>query len=161
MILLVVGSGWFLSGCGLLPEWSDPRPQLEKPRLSLVDIQLAKKNSTKMAPRFRVRLKVENPNDIDFPIGGIECRVELQGMAFATGQSSEFFTIPAKGDAEFDVEVATELMKAIKQISALLRKGEASLEYRIVGKIHVEIPFVGAVPFDKSGILKKNIKWDE
>ncbi|MBF0191376.1 MAG: LEA type 2 family protein [Magnetococcales bacterium] len=161
MILLIASSGWFLSGCGLLPEWSDTRPKLDKPRLSLVDIQLSKTNHNKMAPRFRVRLKVENPNDIDFPIGGIECRVELQGMAFATGQSSEFFTVPAKGDAEFDVEVTTELMKAMKQISVLLRKGEASLDYRIVGKIHVEIPFVGAVSFDKNGTLKKPVKWDE
>ncbi|MBF0212347.1 MAG: LEA type 2 family protein [Magnetococcales bacterium] len=161
-LCLLSGTGLLLSGCSVLPEWAENRPKLEKPRLSLVDVQLVKREkNSKWEPRFRVRLKVENPNPVEFPIGGIECRVELQGMAFATGKSSEFFTIPAHGDAEFDVEVATELLKAMKQLSSLLRKGVASVDYRIVGIIHVEIPFLGAVPFDKSGTLKKSIQWDE
>ncbi len=160
-LLLLSGLGLLLSGCWLMPDRAASGAKLEKPRLSLVDIQPSRLGKgSKWEPRFRVRLRVENPNEIEFPISGLECRVELQGMAFATGSSSEFFTVPAKGDAEFDVEASTEILKAMKQISALLRKGEAVIDYRIVGKIHVEIPFLGAVPFDKSGTLKKPLKWD-
>ncbi|MBF0613605.1 MAG: LEA type 2 family protein [Magnetococcales bacterium] len=157
--LLMGVVGLLLSGCVGLTDWTGPK--LEHPRLSLLEIHQSEKKNSKWAPRFRVRLRVDNPNTIEVPIGGIECRLELQGMSFATGQSSEFFTIPAKGSAEFDVEVSTELMKAMKQLSVLLRKGEAVVDYRLVGKIFVELPFLGAVPFDKSGTLHKPLKWED
>lgn len=147
------------SGCAPLADMAGAKPQ--PPVLSLVDIQPSERKGSKWAPRFRVRLKVENPNPIEVPIGGIECRLELQGMHFATGHSTEFFTIPAKGAAEFDVEVTTELMKAMKQLSTLLRRGEAVMEYRLVGKIFVELPLLGAVPFEKSGTLKRPLRWEE
>ncbi|MBF0627143.1 MAG: LEA type 2 family protein [Magnetococcales bacterium] len=153
--------GLTLAGCGGGADWLGSKPKLEQPRLSLVDIQPSRIKSSKLAPRFRLRLKVENPNDIEVPISGIDSRLEVQGMAFATGKSTEFFIIPAKGDAEFDLEVATEVMRAMKQISALLRRGEAVVDYRLAGVIHVELPLLGAVPFDKSGTLKKPIKWDD
>ncbi|MBF0180875.1 MAG: LEA type 2 family protein [Magnetococcales bacterium] len=146
-----------LASCGAVKAMLPARPKLEKPELSVVDV-LALKQSLK-ENRFRVRLKVFNPNDIEVPIGGLELTVELQGMTFATGSSSDFFTIPAKGNTEFDLEVTTGVLKALEQVSTLLRKHEATAEYRIYGRIHVEIPFVGALNFDKQGVLSRPIKW--
>lgn len=162
LLIFFIGGAALLSGCSLINSMIPPKIKLEKPRLTLLDVHLLKKTkSAPMAPRFRVRLKVENPNNIEVPIGGIDFRLELQGMTLANGVGAEFFTIPAKGDTEFDVDVSTEVMKAMKQVSALLKSGEAKVEYRIVGRIHVEIPYVGAVPFDKKGLLQLPLKWGD
>ncbi|MEO5347568.1 MAG: LEA type 2 family protein [Magnetococcus sp. YQC-9] len=161
-IMLLLVTGWFVTACGTLSEIGGERPKLEKPRLSLVDVQPAGKGkSSFLEPRLRVRLRVENPNPVELPIGGIECRLELQGMDFATGRTNHFFVIPVRGKTEFDFEVATELPKALKQLSHLMRKKELSADYRLTGHIHVEIPFIGAVPFEKTGTLSKPIRWDE
>ncbi|MBF0342151.1 MAG: LEA type 2 family protein [Magnetococcales bacterium] len=162
LLLLLAGMGWLVSGCGMLPDLTDAKSKLVMPRLSLVDVQLPKKGKLSiMEPHFKVRLRVENPNDVEFPISGIECRIELHGMAFAAGKSTDFFTVPAKGSSDFEMEFSTEIVKAMKQASTLLRKGDAPVEYRISGIIHVEIPYLGAVPFDKSGQLNNPIRGEE
>ncbi|MEO5330740.1 MAG: LEA type 2 family protein [Magnetococcus sp. YQC-5] len=160
-LMIFMSGSVLLSGCAwntLLPPTTKP----EKPRLSLVDVQLLKKGKSSFwQPRLRVRLKVENPNNIEIPIGGLQFRIELQGMTLANGAVTDFFTIPPLGDTEVDVEVSTELLKALQQLSVVLRKGEAKVTYRITGHIDVEIPLVGTVPFDKSGELSKPLKWDD
>ncbi len=159
---IMIGVVVLLSGCVGLDSMVPPKVKLEKPRLSLVSIHVIKTGKASIwEPKFRVRLNVENPNDIEFPIGGLDFRIELQGMTFASGVSAEFFTIPPKGGAEFDVDVSTGLLKAMKQISTLLRSGQAKAEYRIVGQIYVELAFVGAVAFDQRGVLQKPLKWDD
>lgn len=161
-LLIAIAVGWWLAACSPLTTLTGDKPKLEKPSLSVVDVQPARKGKPALLePRLRVRVKVENPNPVELPIGGIECRLEMQGMDFATGRTTDFFVIPAHGATEFDLEVSTELNKAMKQLSALLRKKELSADYRLSGRIHVEIPFIGAVPFEKSGTLQRAIRWDE
>lgn len=159
-VLLAAGIGGMglLTGCAWVKSFLPKPAKLEKPELSLVDIHYLK--GPVWEQRFRVRLKVDNPNDIEVPISGITVRLELMNNTFATGTGSDFFTIPAKGAAEFDVQVTTGLLKTLKQVSTLLRSKEKSLAYRIAGQIQVELPYVGAVPFDKSGVWVRPEKWE-
>ena len=74
-------------------------PKLEKPTLSIVNVELLK--SDVFEQRMKVRLHVQNPNDRALPIKGITYGLEVAGEPFANGVSGESFVVPALGEAEF------------------------------------------------------------
>ena len=60
-------------------------PDLVAPRLSLVGVQML---STDMfAQKFKLRVLVENPNDLELPVRGLEYQIIMMGDSFADGTS--------------------------------------------------------------------------
>ena len=94
------GIAWFMAAivaAGLLAGCSTFAPKLETPDLELIGIQMM---STDMfAQKFRVRVKVMNPNDLELPIRGLDYQIFLMGDSFAEGLTSDRFVVPAKGAA--------------------------------------------------------------
>ena len=58
-------------------------------------------------------MHVHNPNDRALPIKAIEYTLEVEGQQFASGESARRFVVPALGDAEFDMNVTTNLAGAL------------------------------------------------
>jgi LEA14-like dessication related protein len=76
--------------------------RFEAPRLSIVNVGMV--SADVFSQQFRIRLHVQNPNDRELPIKGIEYELFLQGDSFAEGISNQPFVVPALGEAEFDTE---------------------------------------------------------
>ena len=89
-----------LAGCAL-------NPGLETPKLSVVEVQLL--GSDLFAQHVRLRLRVQNPNDRALAVRGLTYTVEVAGQQFASGESAASFVVPARGAAEFDTNVTTNL----------------------------------------------------
>jgi LEA14-like dessication related protein len=125
---------------------------LQTPRLELVGVQIL---STDMfAQRFKVRVKVENPNDIELPVKGIDYQIFMMGDSFAEGMSNEPFLLPAKGEAEFDMTVTTNFVSSFGRL--LSRAGGGKLQdvdYEIAGKILVDKGMVKKIPFNHHGTV--------
>ena len=136
----------------LLAACTSMGPKLEAPKLELVGVQML---STDMfAQRFRVRLRVDNPNDIELPVTGLEFTVFMLGDRFAEGLGNEEFMLPAKGNAEFDMLVTTNFVSSFGRL--LSRTGSGKLEdveYEIVGKISVDKGVVRKIPFNHRGTV--------
>lgn len=117
----------------------------EAPRVSLVsiepiDVQL-------LEQRYRVTLRVQNPNDRDITIRGLDYEIVVNGRIFARGVSGKPVTIAAWGENTAEVEVVSTLERVIEQIEELGRRGEPSIEYAISGSVSVDgIPV--PVPFE-------------
>lgn len=122
---------------------------LQQPTLSIVDLDLVKGDLFRQ--QLRVRLRVQNPNDIALPVRGLSYDVELAGQAFAHGDSVGDFVVPARGETEFDVNVTANAAAALLH---LLGSGEGNPEYRIFGKVRLASGLVRSVPFDHKGELK-------
>lgn len=138
-----------LGGCSLLV------PRLETPRLSIVNVQLEKGDIFEQ--RLKVRMRVQNPNDRTLPIRGLSYTLEVSGEEFARGVSGTSFTVPALGEAEFDMNVTANMATALIK---LLGRGKDSMpdriDYRIVGKVSLSEGWLRSIPFEERGSFALN-----
>jgi LEA14-like dessication related protein len=141
-----------LATLGLVAGCSTFAPKLETPQLSLLGIQMM---STDMfAQKFRVRVKVENPNDIELPVRGLDYKIFLMGDSFAEGVSSDRFVVPAKGEAEFDMVVTTNFVSSLGRLISRVGGGKLeNLDYEIAGDVMLDKGFVKKIPFNHHGTV--------
>lgn len=132
-----------LGACSLVPKF-------EKPTLELVSLKLADGNL--LSQRFNARLKVHNPNDRALPVNGLHYTVEIDGKAFGRGESTRAFTVPAHGEAEFDMTLDANLAGAVAAV--LTRRERAKgreVEYRLKGTVSIDLPLMRSLEFDQVG----------
>ena len=135
-----------LAGCSTFNQ------KLESPELSLVGIQML---STDMfAQRFKLRIRVVNPNDLELPVRGLEYEVVMMGDAFAEGVSNDQFLLPAKGEAEFDMLVTTNFVSSFGRLLSRVSGGKLQdLHYEIAGEILVDKGIIRKIPFSHQGTV--------
>jgi LEA14-like dessication related protein len=142
-----------LGTLGLLAACSWLAPKFETPHLSIVGIDVLK--SDLLEQRLNVRMRVQNPNARTLPVQGLSYDIELAGRDLAHGVSSNAFTVPAFGDAEFDMRVDANLVGALGVL--LGRRSGANgnaVPYRISGKVALSSGFLRNVPFEETGSIR-------
>lgn len=122
---------------------------LKTPQLSLVSVQHA--GGDLVEQRFTVRLRVQNPNERELPITGLKVAIELGGEHLADGVSAREFTVPAGGEAEFDMQMRADAVGAVLQL--LRQRGSSGKEigYRIKGEVETKLGLFHRFPFDETG----------
>jgi LEA14-like dessication related protein len=136
----------------LLAACTSMGPKLEAPKLELVGVQML---STDMfAQRFKVRVKVINPNDLELPVRGLEYTIIMMGDSFAEGMSDEPFVLPALGEAEFDMLVTTNFVSSFGRLLSRVQGGKLeNIDYEIAGKVMVDKGMVRKIPFNHRGTV--------
>lgn len=124
---------------------------LQAPDLSVVSMKL--QSADLFEQRLLVRMKVQNPNDRELPIKAITYRIEVDQAQFAQGETNTPFTVPALGEAEFDVQVRANLAGALSKFLSR-KKDQDTLEYRLVGDVSLASGFLRRIPFDERGSVK-------
>jgi LEA14-like dessication related protein len=99
-------------------------------------------------------MHVANPNDRTLPIKGIEYTLEVDGQQFASGQSAASFVVPALGEAEFDMNVSTNLAGTLIRWLGRGQNAPAALEYHLAGKVALSEGWMRSIPFDQRGSFK-------
>ena len=120
------------------------------PRLSVVDVQI--EHGDLWEQRLKVRMRVQNPNDRRLPVKGLEYTLEVEGQQLASGASVASFVVPPMGEAEFDMDVTTNLAGALLKL--LGRGSEAparSVAYRLTGRIALAEGLMRSIPFEERG----------
>lgn len=125
--------------------------KLESPRVSVVGIRAVKADLFEQ--RLEVRLRVENPNALDIPVRGLEVEVELAEEPFAQGSSAREFTVPARGEAEFDMLVTAHAATALLRIASAGREERNQIGYRLSGRLSTRLGLLRSVPFEETGTL--------
>ena len=131
-----------LAGCSALA------PKIETPKLTLVSIGMM--SADIFNQQFRVRMHVQNPNDRDLPVKGIDYELFLEGDSFAEGVSNKPFVIPALGETEFDLTVRTNFVSSIGRLVSRLN-GRTQVQYVFEGKVLTDIGMFKKIPFQESG----------
>ncbi len=135
-----------LAGCSTFNQ------KLVSPELSLLSIQML---STDMfAQKFRVRVLVKNPNDLEIPVRGIDYTIILMGDSFAEGVSSDQFMLPAKGEAEFDMMITTNFVSSFGRLLSRVGGNKLqNLHYEIAGEVLVDKGMIRKIPFNHQGTV--------
>jgi LEA14-like dessication related protein len=131
------------AGCAALPKF-------EAPKLSVVALKL--QSADLFSQRLQVRMRVMNPNSRELPVKGITYRIELNGAELGNGATNNAFVVPSMGEAEFDVQVTTNLAGALGKL--LSRRSQNSLDYRLVGEVALSSGFLRRIPFDERGSVR-------
>jgi LEA14-like dessication related protein len=136
-----------IGGCSTLAT-----SKLEPPDLSVIGMQMM---STDMfAQRFKVRVLVKNPNDVEIPVRGLEYKIFLMGDSFADGESPDRFVLPAKGEAEFDMLVTTNFVSSLGRLISRVGGGKLEdIEYEIAGTVLLDKGLVRKIPFNHKGTV--------
>lgn len=125
---------------------------LQTPSLEVLGVQML---STDMfAQRFIVRMHVQNPNDIELPVKGIDYTLLLMGDLFAEGQTNEPFVLPPLGEAEFDMTVTTNFVSSFGRLISRMGGGKLeNIDYELAGTLLLDKGMVRKIPFNKRGTL--------
>lgn len=117
----------------------------EAPRISLVSISPA--GIRLLEQRFLVSLRIQNPNDRDITIRGLDYEIVVNDKVFARGVSGKPVSVAAWSDTTAEVEVVTSLDRIMEQLRGLATRGKPTIDYAISGHVSVDgIPF--PVPFE-------------
>jgi LEA14-like dessication related protein len=134
----------------LIAACSSLGPKLESPKVDIVNVQML---STDMfAQKFKVRLKLQNPNQLELKVRGLEYEIGLMGDPFAEGNSDDHFVVPALGEAEFDMTVTTDFVSGLGRLISRMGGGRLeNVDYEIRGTVFVDKGFIHKIPFDRKG----------
>ena len=128
--------------------------RLEPPQLSVVGVEIARGDLFEQ--RFKARMRVQNPNDRSIAVRGVSYTLQIGGEELGRGLSGSSFTVPALGEAEFDMLVTVNLAGTVMRLLERARSDGLpdSLSYRLRGEVKLSEGFVRTIPFDEKGAVK-------
>jgi LEA14-like dessication related protein len=141
-LVLLVAMVMSVSSCSAL------RPELKAPRLALMSVAMV--SADIFNQQFLIRVNVENPNDRELPITGLDYKLFLEGDSFAKGVLNKPFTVPANGETDFDMTVRTNFVSGIGRLLSRLN-GRTQVNYTVEGKLLTDIRFLKKIPFQETG----------
>lgn len=138
-----------IASCSTMPK------DFEAPRVNISD--LTPKEMAIFEQRFDVKLRIQNPNDVDLSVNGMRFDIELNEREFANGMTGERLTVPRFGSQTVDVEVFTTLASFLRQVQDLNASGGQKVRYRLKGTAFVDSPGTFKAPFDEKGEIDLNL----
>lgn len=139
--MAVLAMALFAAGCSYLAGVRQ-RPDISVAGLELVELGMFEQ-------RYMLKLRIQNPNDVELPVDGMAFSVELNGQNFARGVSDQAVTVPRMGEAVIEVHAVSTLGKVWKQLRELQKGTRDRMDYRLSGRILLQ--GLGSIPFEQSG----------
>jgi len=123
--------------------------------MSVADLQIKHLGLNEQA--FTIRVKVDNPNAFALPIAGLNYGLNVMGIDVAAGQTSGGVRVQAKNSDFIDINLSTNLIKAVPDIAKALANNGGNLDYGFNGNVNLDNPLIKNVPFNKNGTLKLSL----
>jgi LEA14-like dessication related protein len=126
-------------GCATTPETPQP-PEVYVTGISPVGGGL-------LEQQVRVDLRIENPNNFDVRMTGIEFDLDLNGKPFARGRGSHGATLSRLGSERISIQATTTVIDVLRQIAGL--QDLQDVGYAIRGRLYVDNATVESLPFER------------
>ena len=133
-LALMIGWILLLAGCASLTTPLDP------PNVSMDSFSSLPSESG--APRFLIKLRVQNPNEQTLDIAGVSYSIALMGQEVITGVSNEVPVIEGYSEGIVSLEANLKLFQLLRLLASLGQAETDELTYRFTAKID----FKGLVP---------------
>lgn len=121
-----------------------------EPDVTLANVEMLKSNLWEQS--FRLRMRVDNPNDRSLPIRGMHYQVYLNDMRLATGVTDNHFNVPAYGSEYFDLTVRSNIWRHLRDLLSLVEH-QQPIDYRIDGHIRTGLFWAPRLTLSERGTL--------
>ncbi|MEW6341400.1 MAG: LEA type 2 family protein [Paraburkholderia sp.] len=69
--------------------------------------------------RFKIKLRIQNPNEDSLSFDGVSVDLQLNGQSFASGVTDQHGTVPRYGETVVDVPLTVPAFTAVRQAFSL------------------------------------------
>jgi LEA14-like dessication related protein len=125
--------------------------ELRRPEIRLTNLELLE--SGLFEQRFRLTLRVANPNDFELPIDGLRFDLAVDDSPLLKGLTNESVSVPRLGEASVEIDAYTSTFDVVRQLFSLTSRREA-FDYALSGTAFVTGFGVREIPFRKKGTLE-------
>ena len=136
-----------LPGCAVLS------PDFEKPEVQVTALEPLPNNHSGDL-RFRIHLRVFNPNNSELALSGLYYTLKLAGHKVVTGTSSNLPVIPAYGQQAISVDASANLMGSFMAAAELLRLQGNTVPYELEAKLGLQRSILPAIRVSKQGNIQ-------
>lgn len=124
----------FVCGCATV------MPDLDPPKVSVDSVESM--SSPTGTPRFKIKLRVANPNQQTLDIAGISYGIEILDEEVISGVTNDVPVIEGYSEEVVTLEAGLQVFQIVRLVSKLGGAGSDALEYKFTAKID----FNGLVP---------------
>ena len=143
-LFLILVASLLLAGCASLTH-------REPVRINVVGLEPIPGEGMEM--RFKVKLRVQNPNDTAIDFDGLALELDLNGKPFATGVSDGAGSVPRFGETLIEIPVSVSAIAVVRQALGVIEgDGKAEVPYALRGRLAGGL--LGGMRFSDSGTLK-------
>lgn len=145
--LVIAALALMFHGCAVLS------PNFEKPEVQVTALEpLPSTGSGDL--RFRIHLRVFNPNDTVLSLSGLYYTLNLAGHKVITGTSSNLPPIPAYGQDAIVVDASANLMGSFMAAAELLRLQSNTVPYELEAKLGLQRSIIPYIKVTKRGEIR-------
>jgi LEA14-like dessication related protein len=142
MAVLVAAAA--LAGCASIA------PRMEPLSVSLADIQPGQ--ISLLEQEYLIKVRVQNPNDVEVPVRGLSYQIDVNGKPFAKGVSRQDARVPAFGDTVLEGKAIGTLGGILSQLWQFEKGAPGKITYRLSGKLSAREG--QSLPFDYQGNIE-------
>ncbi len=129
-VIFSLGLAVLLAGCAQL------RPNFEQPQVTLESLEMLEQNG--FSQRFRIGLRLTNPNSQPLAINGMSYTLGLNGFKLVSGVSNRIPELAPYTDTKIFLEAGTDLFEALRLIGSLTERANQPLQYELNAKLDLK-----------------------
>jgi LEA14-like dessication related protein len=126
-------------------------PNYQAPDLQLTHLQILPMQG--LQQRFRLSFRVVNPNNIAFPIDGINFTLHIRDIKVATGVSNKAFILQPLSEDTFSVDVGANLINSGRVLLDMFNSKPKEIDYEINANIFTSQAFLGSIAVTRTGVI--------
>ncbi|VVP73767.1 hypothetical protein PS918_01622 [Pseudomonas fluorescens] len=135
-----------LGGCASWFSTDEPDPEVHLVKVEVVRAKL-------MEQRFVLHFRIDNRNDSDLTVRGMEYRIHLGNILLAEGEHEHWITVSPKGSRFYKVPIRTNLWPKVKDLVKQLKNSEQGIPYRLEGEMETGLFIARYVHLARNGVI--------
>ncbi|MFK8048870.1 MAG: LEA type 2 family protein [Halioglobus sp.] len=139
--------------CLSLASCASLRPDFDPPKVTVESVKSLP--SEDVGPRFEIKLRVSNPNNLSLDIAGISYTIDFLDRELVSGVTSDIPIIEPYSEEVVTLEAGINMFQILRVLTGLGKSTTEALEYRFAAKID----FNGFIPtqrVEEVGVLSLN-----
>ncbi|WP_247254845.1 LEA type 2 family protein [Pseudomonas moorei] len=143
-LILLVFLG--LGGCASWFSDEEPDPEVHLVRVEVVRAKL-------LEQRFVLHFRIDNPNDSDLTVRGLEYRIHLGDILLAEGEHEHWITVGPKSSGFYNVPIRTNLWSKVRDLVKQLKSPRQPVPYRLEGEMETGLFIAHYVHLARNGVI--------
>ena len=121
------------------------------PAVHLVNVEVVR--AKLLEQKFILHFRIDNPNDSDLTVRGLEYRIHLGDMLLAEGEHEHWITVDPNSSRFYKVPIRTNLWPKVRDLVKQLKNSEQGIPYRLEGEMETGLFIAHYVHLERNGVI--------